>query len=208
MRAEQIKFNFSNNIKSLRTKSRLTQVQLGEKLGYSDKTISKWENGDVMPDVATLDHIAGYFGITVNDLIEGKTSVDVQKQKRHWLIVAGVFFGIMAIATITYVILNLVFNLEKAWLSFLFAPTVFFIALIALSAVFFKFKEVTISISLLSWSIIIALFFCLLDKNIWILFLLGAILQVFYILIFFAIKNRRIKDSKQDSLELENIIEK
>ena len=72
MTIDEIKYNFSQNLINLRKTKNLTQLQLAEKLNYSDKAVSKWEVGAVMPDVETLTHIAEYFGITVNDLIYKK----------------------------------------------------------------------------------------------------------------------------------------
>ena len=72
MLQEEIKENFSQNLCKLRKARNLTQLQLAEKLNYSDKAISKWEVGSVIPDVETLTHIAEFFGLTVNDLIYKK----------------------------------------------------------------------------------------------------------------------------------------
>ena len=56
-------------IKELREKNKLTQLQLAEKLGVSDKTISKWETGQTMPDVALLPLIASFYGVTLDELM-------------------------------------------------------------------------------------------------------------------------------------------
>ena len=69
MTEETIKTNFARNVRDLRLSRGLNQIQLGEKIHYSSKAISKWENGDVLPDVVTLNMIADYFDITVDDLI-------------------------------------------------------------------------------------------------------------------------------------------
>lgn len=50
----------------------LTQKQLAEKLGVSDKTISKWENGDRMPDIALLQLLCQTLEIDVNELLSGE----------------------------------------------------------------------------------------------------------------------------------------
>jgi|GEM_PF-3155677 len=46
-----------------------TQLELAEKINYSDKSISKWERAESMPDVYVLSQIAEVYGITVSDLI-------------------------------------------------------------------------------------------------------------------------------------------
>ncbi len=58
-------------IKELREKNNLTQYQLAEKLGVSDKTVSKWETGNGYPDIALLEPIAQVFSVSVTELISG-----------------------------------------------------------------------------------------------------------------------------------------
>ncbi len=60
-------------IRELREKSRMTQVQLAEKLGVSDKTVSKWETAKGYPDITLLEPIAEAFRISVTELISGNT---------------------------------------------------------------------------------------------------------------------------------------
>ena len=58
-------------IKELREKNKMTQLQLADKLGVTDKTISKWETGKGYPDITLLEPIAGAFRISVTELISG-----------------------------------------------------------------------------------------------------------------------------------------
>lgn len=60
-------------IKKLREKNEMTQLQLAEKLGVSDKTVSKWETGKGYPDITLLEPIADAFRISVTELISGNT---------------------------------------------------------------------------------------------------------------------------------------
>ena len=59
-------------IKELREKNKITQVQLAEKLGVSDKTVSKWETGKGYPDITLLEPIADALRVSVAELITGK----------------------------------------------------------------------------------------------------------------------------------------
>lgn len=61
----------AQNLIKLRKASGLTQLELAEKIKYSNKTISKWERGESYPDVFTLKKIADVYGVTVNDILEG-----------------------------------------------------------------------------------------------------------------------------------------
>ena len=58
-------------IKELREKNKMTQLQLAEKLGVTDKTISKWETGKGYPDITLLGPIADVFRISITELISG-----------------------------------------------------------------------------------------------------------------------------------------
>ena len=60
-------------IKELREKNRLTQLQLADRLGVSDKAISKWETGRGYPDITLLEPIAEVFHVSVTELISGAT---------------------------------------------------------------------------------------------------------------------------------------
>ncbi len=60
-------------IKELREKNKMTQLQLAEKLGVSDKTVSKWETAKGYPDITLLEPIADAFSVSVTELISGNT---------------------------------------------------------------------------------------------------------------------------------------
>ncbi|MGN0374073.1 MAG: helix-turn-helix domain-containing protein [Butyrivibrio sp.] len=60
-------------IKELREKNKMTQLQLAEKLGVSDKTVSKWETAKGYPDITLLEPIADAFSVSVAELISGNT---------------------------------------------------------------------------------------------------------------------------------------
>ena len=62
-----------NTIKMLREKKNMTQLMLAEKLGVSDKTVSKWETGKGYPDITLLEPIAEVFQVSVTELISGNT---------------------------------------------------------------------------------------------------------------------------------------
>lgn len=58
-------------IRELREKNKMTQLQLAERLGVSDKTVSKWETAKGYPDITLLEPIAEVFRISVAELITG-----------------------------------------------------------------------------------------------------------------------------------------
>ncbi|HBZ64588.1 MAG TPA: XRE family transcriptional regulator [Lachnospiraceae bacterium] len=58
-------------IKGLRQKNNMTQAQLADRLGVSDKTVSKWETGKGYPDIMLLEPIAQAFQVSVAELLSG-----------------------------------------------------------------------------------------------------------------------------------------
>ena len=65
-----------------RKKKNMTQEQLAEKLGVTSKTISRWENGNYMPDISLLKPISEELGITLNDLLSGEKVEKEQYQEK------------------------------------------------------------------------------------------------------------------------------
>lgn len=59
-------------IATLRKEKDLTQEQLGEKLGVTNKTISRWENGNYMPDIEILSLLSKEFDVSINEFISGE----------------------------------------------------------------------------------------------------------------------------------------
>lgn len=82
-------------IKELREKNRMTQLQLAEKLGVSDKTVPKWETGKGYPDITLLEPIADAFSVSVAELLSGTTvsnsnvSANVMRSKFYVCPVCG-----------------------------------------------------------------------------------------------------------------------
>ncbi len=63
-------------ISNLRKKEGLTQEQLAEKLGVTNKTVSRWENGNYMPDIEMLQLLSRTFNISINELLAGEELED------------------------------------------------------------------------------------------------------------------------------------
>ena len=69
-------------IASLRKQAELTQEQLGEKLGVTNKTISRWENGNYMPDIEMLQLLAKEFHVNINEILAGERMSDAEFRKK------------------------------------------------------------------------------------------------------------------------------
>lgn len=69
-------------ISVLRKERGLTQEALGEKLGVTNKTVSRWENGNYMPDIELLLPLGEALGVSVNELLAGERLDDEQFRKQ------------------------------------------------------------------------------------------------------------------------------
>ena len=63
-------------IASRRKQASRTQEELGEKLGVTNKTVSRWENGNYMPDIEMLQLLSKVFDVGINDLLAGEKIAD------------------------------------------------------------------------------------------------------------------------------------
>ena len=65
--------SFGENLKQFRLKSHFTQEQLAEKFQVTRQTVSKWELNQVMPETGKLVEIAEYFGVSLDEMVFGRT---------------------------------------------------------------------------------------------------------------------------------------
>lgn len=181
MKAEDIKQNVAKNIKLLRTSKQLSQEKLGKVLGYSDKSVSKWECGDVLPDVITLQSLADYFCVTLNDIISSNIGMPQSKQSKHVVTSLIILFAVFSLAGLLFFVLSSFTATVRPWLVFVYAVPVYCVVMIILSGVFFSYKAVLCFVSLLTWTLIASLYLLFLPQNFYFLFVVVALLQLLYI---------------------------
>ena len=70
-----------NFIAALRREKQLTQEQLGERLGVSNRSVSRWENGYTLPDISLMECICKEFNITFSELLSGKKQTPEEKRE-------------------------------------------------------------------------------------------------------------------------------
>jgi transcriptional regulator with XRE-family HTH domain len=73
----------SHNLTELRKSRGITQGQLAEKFAYTDKSISKWERGEALPDLNTLQELADFYGVTLDYLTHEESDVSLQEEGKH-----------------------------------------------------------------------------------------------------------------------------
>ena len=74
-------------ISECRKEKQLTQEQLAEQLGVTSKSISKWENGNCLPDASKYKSLCEILGITVNELFSGeRLSSETENEAKDYLV--------------------------------------------------------------------------------------------------------------------------
>lgn len=195
MTQEEIKYNFSHNLIRLRKANGLTQLALAEKLSYSDKAISKWEVGSVLPDIETMTHIAEFFGTTVNDLIYPEKRKFLSVFFKNHMLITLLSIGLAwFLSTIAFLILQQTTSLPRLWLIFTFTVTISMIILVVFSSLWFKKLILMLSISGLFWSIILNIFLMINKTSLWFIFIVGIVGQI---LILFWSQLKKIKIPKR-----------
>lgn len=190
---EDMKKIVAGNITRVRTSLGLTQAQLGEKLNYSDKSVSKWERGESIPDVFVLKTIADLGNVTVDYLLhthEGEDFLRAEdptgRRYSRRFITLTVLAGIWTLAVLVFVVLWIcgIFF----WLVFVYAVPVSLITLLVLNSVWGDRRWNLYIVSGIVWGVICSLYLTALKLNWWQLFLLGLPAQI---IIIFAFSIRR-----------------
>ncbi len=182
---EKLREYFARNLAHYRKALGLTQSELAEKLNYSDKSISKWERGDGLPDLAVTAQLAEIFGLTVNDLIAEKPRRRLMTT-RNKIIITLLSMGIAwLVATILFFLCEIIFPTVKVWwLFYIYAIPISAIVGIVFSCIWWKKIHLLASISTLIWSAALCVMLTVSMPKIYLIFIVAAVLQILTILWF------------------------
>lgn len=185
----EMKDILARNLLALRKARSLTQLELAEELNYSDKSVSKWEHGDAVPDIEVLARVAEFYGVTVDYLIcehaEGEQVVPERSESRlkssRLLITLLAASVVWLVATLLYVVLLICVKINF-WNAFVWAVPASCIVLIVFNAIWGRRKFSAVLTSVLVWSLIAGVYLQTLKYNMWALFFIGIPLQISVIL--------------------------
>ena len=190
---EKVTTIIGENIAALRKAKNMTQQQLAERINYSNKAVSRWENGECLPNVETLTEICELFGVEFEYLIkrheEVKPGPSVRANKIALALLAIV--TVFTIATVVFVYVKL-FHAINIWQIFVWGVP-------ASSIIIFYFVNrwktgktaqiVSSSVSL--WSILASLYLTFITQNVWSIFLVGIPVQIMIVLFVYVSKGGR-----------------
>lgn len=190
----------AKNIVDLRRGSDMTQIELAEKLNYSDKAVSKWERGESLPDISVLKNIADIFSVSIDFLTEeeheNKNDIKIKKNKRkiknRGFTTGIAILVVWLVATLVYVVFESVpLDTYFHYLAFVYAVPVSFVVWLIFNSIWFNRHRNFVIISYLVWTLIFSVYitFLMCGINIWLIFLLGPPAQAI-ILMWSRIKNK------------------
>ncbi len=191
----------SNNIIELRKAHKWTQAELAEKINYSDKSVSKWERGEALPDLKILAKMAELFGVSIDffvkeNAIEEKKKYTVDKTTGVYrtaialLAVVGIWLAVVVFYTYTRIAHH-----QNFWLLFVMGVPLSFFALNIFDRIWWNRKLSLIWDTGLCWSLISTvhlwfLYFASSHINLWMLYIIGVPLQIAFILLSFIRKSK------------------
>jgi transcriptional regulator with XRE-family HTH domain len=169
----------AKNIAYYRKALNLKQSELGARLNYSDKAVSKWERGEAMPDVVVLNQMAKFFGITLDKLCSEhehtlKAPKIIQRRERSFtflknrLLVSLMSVGLLwFIATMIFVFGKMSLpNLDYLWMVFIYAIPCTMVLLIIFNGIWGKRIYTFILVSVLVWTVLLCLYLSIpLDRS-------------------------------------------
>lgn len=189
-RGDNLKAIIAGNIADLRRNKNMTQMELAEKLNYTDKAISKWERGESIPDVIVLKNIADLFEVSVDYLLELEHPVQVENRekeaealkKQQSLRTRGFVTGmsvllVWLVATVLFMIFDMATETDVShWIIFVYAIPASMVLWLVMNSIWFNRRRNYPIISMLMWSVLASVYltiWCISKDNAWIIFTLG-----------------------------------
>lgn len=187
---KDIKQIIAKNLANLRKNKKITQTELAEQFGYSDKAISKRENGDTLPDIQTLYQLCEFYNVTLDFLVSEQSFDEKIKYINHLnkrVIINNSLIELLycsfvwILAVIIYVYLY-TFSEINYWQIFIWALPATTIVMLLFTKVWKQKLYTFIVRSLFFWTLVTACYIQFIEYNIWPLFFLMIPIQVALIL--------------------------
>ena len=184
------------NLISLRKNKGLTQAELGEILNYSDKSVSKWERGDGVPDLSVIMKLSELYNVSPDKML-GQISKEEKpgQTARHTIILLTIASTVLACALITFLLLTLL-NAGGGsinYLCFIFALTVILLAGGTCFVVWKKYIWAFGAMSVALWSVCVSIYLSVPGADPKTVFTIGGIIQATGCLVCSAIQLKKRK---------------
>ena len=205
MEENRIRTILAEKMTAYRKRAGMTQADLAEKLNYSDKSVSKWERGDGMPDLLVLCRLADLYGVPLDAFLrEGPLVRSAKEQKSRHIIITLLSLGlVLFISAIAFFVCHLA-KVRVGWLAFVYAAPVCMILLVVFSHIWSRILWRALAVSLLDWTLCAAVCvsFAAISgvQGIEMIFLVAGVFQVlivlWYVLMYVRRRNRARKEGE------------
>lgn len=190
---DDIKTTVANNLIALRKSKGLTQADVANALNYSDKSVSKWEHADSLPDISILSALADMYGVTLDYLThedaEERLSYMNEKEKpekeRQLTIEVLTVTIVFLCATILFVYGYCFASVptQDFWIAYLWAIPISALFLWNYNRKWHKNKlQSTILLSILLWSLLLCIYLQFGNYKLWLIFILGVPMEIIIVL--------------------------
>ncbi|MBQ3235430.1 MAG: helix-turn-helix transcriptional regulator [Clostridia bacterium] len=185
---KELKDVIAENLLNLRQAKKFTQLEIAEKLNYTDKSVSKWEHGDVTPPVEVLKALADIYGVSLDYIVTENPEgiiVDTKPEKREfsnkiWITLLAV--SLVWLIAVIFFVYAMTLQGVTLWQIFVSAVPVSCIVLLVFNGIWGKRAYTFIIITVLVWSILTTFFVWMIKYVVWPIFILGIPLQIAIIL--------------------------
>jgi transcriptional regulator with XRE-family HTH domain len=193
------------NMAHYRKLHNMTQSELAEHISYSDKSVSKWERAEGVPDIYVLTLLAELFSVTVNDLLSENSTLPppaINLNKNRVIVLLLSIGLVWLVATVTYTALRIFAPLLTwAWYAFIIAIPASCIVLVVLTSLWWGLWVRFLSVSALTWALAASVYILLPLTNLGLIFAVVGVLQVLIILWFLFQKyQKQLKKIEKDFL--------
>lgn len=186
MDINEIKRNFANNIIKLRKSKGWNQSQMGDYIHYSFKAISKWENGDCIPDIDVLTDIAEKFNLTVDELISEKNVVALSNTVKNRIFITSCSCVFPYLVGLIVFLVLLSTKVPKSYIAFPAAGVASGAVLVVLARIWFSKPVIFIGASFMPIAAAL-LFMVIFDFKYFWIFIILAIVTILVLILFFLI---------------------
>ena len=191
---KDVKTIVAENLTALRKSNNMTQADIARTLNYSDKSVSKWEHADSLPDISILAKLCEIYGVTLDYLISADAKADAlneEKQKKArkdkgyiitTMLMSVTVVYLMAAVAFVYSILIMKLN-PPFWQAFVWG-----VPASAFLMIYFNRKWLGNAIlkvvfsSIASWSLLLSIYLQFIHYQLWLIFVIGVPIQIIILL--------------------------
>ena len=192
----------SNNLTVLRKRRGWTQAELAEKIHYSDKSVSKWERGEALPDLKVLKTLSELYGVTVDCFLTEGAAEDPApymapaSKLRYQIWVTLLAVCIVWLGATVFFVYSVLYADRGYWTAFIWAIPTSALVIAVFDRRYFRGRLTFPVASVFLWGLITSIFLQWLEYGMWALFIIGAPAQIGLVLMH---QIRRVSGRSQEA---------